>query len=134
MSPIEKLQPFDSDDITTRDMLGALLSDVGCSVSNMPRKTECVVYTNKWEYFDPDKVEDIEDLPEYWEMVYEMHNRPEMGDCRSLHYKYVHIPVEIICQYPRVPVKGMFCLSYNVDKKPDEIRASDLIWIGNEFE
>lgn len=134
MNPITKIKPFDSDDITSRDLLGALIVDCGGSVSDMPRKTEGITYTDEWEYFDPEKVIDVEDLPDYWGMVYKMHTKPDMGDCRYLRYKYVHIPIEIICQYPRAPVKGIFCLACNVDKKPDEIKANDLIWIGNEFE
>ena len=129
-----KLKPFDIGKVTKLDLALGMLDMLGCSISSMPHIKESIAYSNNWEYFDPDKVTDIDKLPDYWQMVYEMHNRPEMKDCRDLHYKYVHIPVEILAQYPRVPVKGIFCLATNTEKEPNEIQAEDLIWIGNEFD
>jgi len=129
-----KLKPFNTGKATERDLILGLLALSGCRVSSMPDLEKSTVYSSNWEYFDPDKVTDIDKLPDYWQMVYEMHNRPEMKDCRDLHYKYVHVPVEILAEYPRIPTRGIFCLATNTEKKPSEIQAEDLIWIGNEFD
>jgi len=129
-----KLKPFSTGKITELDLILGLLAELGCRVSSMPNLKKSIAYSNEWEYFDPEKVTNPDELPDYWVMVYEMHNRPDMKDCRDLHYKYVHVPVEILAEYPRVPTRGIFCLATNTDKKPNEIEAEDLIWIGNEFE
>lgn len=130
-----KLNPFDIGTVTERDLLMGLLVEFGgCRVSSMPDLKKSIAYVSEWEYFDPEKVTDPDKLPDHWAMVYEMHNRPDMKDCRDLHYKYVHVPIEILAEYPRVPVKGIFCLATNTEKKPSEIQAEDLIWIGNEFD
>jgi len=82
--------------------------------------------------FDPEQVENPDTLPDYWKMVWEMHNKPDMGDCRSLRYRYVHIPRDILPRYPRVPCKGLFQLDRDVDI--DNLKETDLIHIGNEFD
>jgi len=130
---IIKLKPFDIGKVTRQDLIEAILKELGCSISSMPDIKESKSYTSDWEYFDPDKVVGPDELPDYWRMVYDAHNKPDMRDCRELHYKYVHTLEKILPRYPRVPVRGIFCLATNTEKKPDEIRAEDLIWIGNEF-
>lgn len=129
-----KLKPFNIGKVTKLDLAFGMLDMLGCTISSMPHIKESTAYSSNWEYFDPVKVTDVNELPDYWKMVYDVHMRPDMKDCRDLHYKYVHVPVEILAEYPRVPVKGIFCLATNTDKKPDEIQAEDLIWIGNEFD
>ena len=129
-----KLKPFNIGKVTKLDLAFGMLDLLGCSISSMPRGLKSISYTNNWEYFNPEKVTNPEDLPDHWKIVYDLHMRPDMKDCRDLHYKYVHVPVEILAQYPRVPAKGIFCLATNTEKEPDKIQAEDLIWIGNEFD
>lgn len=129
-----KLKPFNIGKVTELDLAFGMLDLLGCSISSMPRGLKSIAYTNNWEYFDPEKVINPENLPDHWKIVYDLHMRPDMKDCRDLHYKYVHVPVEILAEYPRVPVRGIFCLATNTEKKPNEIQAEDLIWIGNEFD
>ena len=118
---------------TKRDILCAMLSMAGCKVSSIPNKVEGnESYSDEWEYFNPERVEEPSVLPEHWKMVYEFHNQPDMRDCRELRYRYVHCPEEILPQYPRVPCKGIFCL---VDRwvRWNSIQEKNLIHIGNEF-
>lgn len=130
---IKEIKPINDALVTDRMLFGALASDLGCSVSGIPRNYNSISYNGKWEYFDPAKVKFPDDLPDHWAMVFKMHNRPDMGDCRYLKYRYVHTPIDILPQYPHIPCKGIFCLT---DKNIpiDQIQGKDLIHIGNEFE
>jgi len=118
--------------VTTRDLLSALLVEAGVKVSGMPSNLEEFVYTPNWEFFNPEKVKDSSDLPSHWRMVFDMHNRPDMKDCRDLKYRYVHTPEHILPQFPRLLCKGIFCLT-DKNVKFKDIIANDLIYIGNEF-
>lgn len=129
---ITKIKPIESK-VTKGDFACALLKDLGCRVSNMPDKVEgSISYSNNWEYFNPERVIDPESLPYHWKMVFDSHNKPEMKDCRDFKYRYVHCSDEIIPHYPRVPCKGIFCLFSNAVRW-NNIKANDLIHIGNEF-
>jgi len=130
---ITKIKPFDMGEITGMDFWSAMMKDCGCSVSSMPDMGETKPYTNNWEYFNPERVEYPERLPDYWGKVYELHNKPEMGDCVRFRYRYVHVPIKIMCRYPRIPVCGVFVLDNN-NVKYNAIKANDLIWIGDEIE
>lgn len=121
------IEPIESH-VTDRDIFLGLLDAFGASVSSMPRNYESHAYSDNWEYFDPEEVEDPEALPEHWKKVYKMHNRPEMRDCRDLKFRYVHTPEDILPAYPRVPCKGIFCLESN-KVSWDAITAKDLIHI-----
>lgn len=132
---VKVIRPITDSRITQRDLLFALFKDLGgCSVSNMPDEVEGnKSYSDNWEYFNPTEVEDATVLPEYWRIVYNLHNRKDMKDCRDLHYRYIHCPIDIMPRYPRVPCKGIFCLCNN-NIKWNAITSEDLIHIGNEFE
>ena len=99
MNGITEIKPIDFGTITPVDYLDALMVGLGCSVSSMPRDYPQKDYCGRWEVFNPRKVTDPEALPDYWRMVYDMHNKPDMKDCRDLRYRYVHIPIKIMCQY-----------------------------------
>ena len=132
MNGITEIKPFLTGKVKKSDIIAALLSDLGCSVSDMPRDYPSKDYCGRWELFEPEKVEEPEDLPDYWRMVYNLHNQPTMKDCQDFHYRYVHVPVEIMCRYPRIPTKGIFCICEdNVDIK--KMTGDDLININNEF-
>lgn len=127
------IKPFDTGKITSMDFWSAMMKDCGCSVSHMPDIEESKFYSPNWEYFNPERVEEPEDLPDYWKQVFDLHNKPEMGDCVRFRYRYVHVPIKIMCRYPRIPVRGIFVLD-NENVKYNQITADDLIWIGNEIE
>lgn len=117
-----------------QDLIFALMTELGAKVSSMPRHiTGQKTYHDRWELFNPAKVRKYDILPEPWNKIYEMHMRKDMKDCRDLKYRYVHAPVEILPQYPRVPCKGVFCLSDRTIRS-DRLKESDLIFIGNEVE
>lgn len=116
-----------------RDWFDLAFKSLGASVSGMPDNYESHIETNKTELFDPEMVEQPCNLPLYWLKVYRKHNEPEMRDCVRLRYRYVHVPFDIVPQYPRVPCKGIFCLdSHKV--RFDQITIKDLIHVGNEFQ
>ena len=133
MNGITAIKPFDTGNITKQDVFAGLLSLCGAKVSNMPENYISKSYDDRWELFNPAKVKSPEDLPEHWAMVYEFHNEPDRIDCVRFKYRYVHIPIDILPRYPRVPCKGIFCLDNDTVKIKD-ITAEDLIHIGNEFE
>ncbi len=85
-----------------------------------------------WQWFDPAQVTEPEDLPEPWAAVYAMHNEPMRHDCVQMGYRYVHSPVPLRGYYPRCARAGVFCISLP-GPTPDNVRASDLIWIGDEL-
>lgn len=124
---IKTIKPIESH-VTDRDIFLGLLDAFGASVSSMPRNYKSRAYSDRWEYFDPEQVEDPEALPEYWKKVYKMHNRKEARDARDLKYRYVHTPTEIIPKHPRVPCKGIFRINNN-EIHWDAITAEDLIHI-----
>lgn len=115
------------------DNAGNAFKALGCFVSGFPADYNSEVYSNRWELFDPEKVEDPSTLTGIWEKVYEMHNRPNMKDCRDLRYRYVHVPIYILPQYPHVPCRGIFGLT-DRSITISQIKSSVLIHIGNEFE
>jgi len=130
---IQEIKPIETDIPTQRDLLSALLVDLGCSVSNMPRVVAGDrIFTHRWEVFDPEEVTQPEYLPEYWRMVWDLHNAPDRKDCVSLRYRYVHCPKEILGEYPRVPCSGIFALCDRAIPR-NRIKAKDLIHIGNDF-
>ena len=136
MDCIKQLKTIQSDVPTKRDIIFALMTACGAKISSMPEEIEGqIVYSDRYELFDPEKVRkhDIPNLPEPWDQAYKLHMQPDMGDCRTLRYRYVHVPVEILPEYPRVPCKGIFGLT---DRKvrANQIKAKNLIFIGNEFE
>jgi len=133
MNGVEKIKPFAKGNVKRKDLIFGLMSLLGASVSSMPKGYESRAYSSNWELFDPEKVEHPEELPRHWKAVYEVHNKPEMKDCRQMRYRYVHVPVDILPHYPRVPCRGIFCLVNN-EIKGSEVTAEDLIHIGNEFD
>lgn len=129
------IKPFVGRNPTKFDWLLAMLDWAGVKVSSMPRgySEKCKSYSESWEVFDPTQVEDVDSLPEIWKKVYRIHNEPSRRDCVNLAYRYVHTPVDILPQYPRVPCKGIFVIT---DKELDleKLTADDLIHIGNEID
>jgi len=118
---------------TTRDLILALLTVFGAHVSSMPDEIKGQdIYHDRWELFDPAKVRQDDELPSPWHKVYEMHMRPDMGDCRKLRYRYVHCPKKIYPGYPKIPCRGIFCLC-DPSIRSDRLSEADLIFIGNEF-
>ena len=133
MNGITEIKPIKTGIVKGSDLISALLVDLGCSVSDMPRNYPSKDYCGKWEVFNPRQVVEPDDLPDYWRMVYDLHNAPQMKDCQDFGYRYVHIPIEIMCRYPRIPVKGIFCLC-EPNVKIETMTGDDLININNEFD
>jgi len=133
MNGIEKIEPFGLGNVTKQDIICAILSDLGVSISSRPRNYKSKAYSSDWELFDPEKVEEPDELPEYWRRIYDLHNSPQWRDCRELKFRYVHVPVNILPGYPRIYCKGIFCLE-DSEIKADEIKAEYLTYIGNELE
>ena len=131
---LEIIEPFNIvPKLVRSDFLLGILDAVGCSISSMPRNYTSMSYSDKWEFLDPELVEDESLLPEYWRKILALHNAPDRRDCVVLRYRYIHVPVEILPQYPRVPCKGIFVITDN-SKKVEELTMDDLIHIGNEIE
>lgn len=127
-----RIEDIKDSPITKNDLISCLLDIAGAHVSNIPRNYQSKAYSNYIEIFDPELVEDESKLPEYWKMVLNKHNEPDMGDCRTLRYRYAHIPYDILPRYPRVACKGLFQLDRDVDIS--KLKETDLVHIGNEFE
>jgi hypothetical protein len=128
------IDPIIHKEVSTRDILLHCLSCAGATVSSIP-KDELKgqeTFSKQYELFDPEKVNEKDNLPPHWYEVYEMHNRPEMKDCRDLCYRYVHCPEEIYPYYPKVLCKGIFCLT-NRNIKLNKIHEDDLTFIGDEI-
>ena len=135
MDCIKEIKPIESDTVVMRDLLFALIKECGARVSSMPDEIEGqTVYSDRYELFDPEKVRtvDIPNLPEPWNQAYAIHMRPDMRDCRTLRYRYIHVPEKILANYPRLPCKGIFGLTER-RVRANQIKAKDLIFIGNEF-
>jgi len=133
MNGVYKLKQELFSNVTKVDLLQAMMVDLGVSVSNIPKDYQSKSYTENAEVFIPERVTKRDELPEFWKMVFDLHNEPRRKDCVRFGYRYVHLPYEIIPRYPRVPCKGIFCIS---DSTVDltKLTADDLIHIGNEFE
>jgi hypothetical protein len=132
MNGVEVVDPIDTGVPTVSDIANALLVGLGCSYSRMPAGYPNRRYTDQWEYFDPELVEDPDELPEHWRMIYDMHMRPDMADCRDLMYTYLHSPVDIMSAYPDYPTMGIFCVTGRVD--PKDIRRRDIVNINSDLE
>jgi len=130
---IREIKPLRIGSLSSSDLIGALLVDLGCSVSGIPRTYISKSYHTRWEIFDPEKVKDPKDLTTPWSMVWRVHHESDRIDCVRLAYRYVHTPIDIIPQYPHVPCKGIFCICHKEVKLKD-LTVSDLIHIGNDFE
>ena len=132
MSAVKIINPIASDGVTTRDLIGALLSDVGCSVGNMPKDHDGdEAITSNWEWFDPFTLRtlaDVLNLPAHWRNLVMAMN----SECWSCGYRYVHAPVPILGDYPRVPRAGIFGVVRG-DATPDDVAGKDLIHLGGQF-
>jgi len=117
--------------LTNDDIFRGLMKMVGASVSSMPNIV-CEAYNNRWEVFDPEYVRDAASLPTPWAEIFALHNEPNRKACRDLAYRYLHSPVDILPQYPRLPCKGVFCIIDPVD--PRHIGMDNLVWIGDELQ
>lgn len=120
--------------INEHHLIDALFKDLGFHVSSMPDDYPAeLIFTNEIEIFDPEKVNEEKDLPDYWKRVYQMHNKPNMKDCVDLRYRYIHVPFKIMCQYPSIPCSGIFVIDRDIDLRK-KINPSRLININNELE
>ena len=129
---LEIIEPFNVvPKLTRTDFLLGSFDMCGCSVSSMPKNYKSKVYTDKWEFLDPEQVKDESMLPEYWRKILALHNAPDRKDCVTLRYRYVHIPVDVLPQYPRVPCKGIFVIT-DREKQIYELTSDDIIHIGIE--
>jgi hypothetical protein len=129
---ITRIDPIKSSEVTTRDLLFALMTECGASVSSMPTELDGDrAYTSDWELFEPEEVEEPDDLPDYWHTVYDFHFAPDRSACEELGYRYIHAPTEIMPKYPRVPCRGIFCLTDH-DLSISEVTGDDLYFIGDE--
>jgi len=119
--------------LSSDDIFSLLLSSLGASVSNMPKNYQSSALSDKLELFDPEKVVSPELLPLHWKKVWKKHNEPDRIACIRFRYRYVHVPFDILPQYPRVPCKGIFALT---SRKVlwNKIEPSDLIHLGGEFD
>lgn len=111
--------------------LGLAFTIGGAHVSGYDKRIS-TVFVNKWEIFDPEKVEDPSDLPEHWYKVYTTHNEPNRKACRDLKYRYLHSPKELLPDYPKTYCSGIFVIT-NKDTPINKITGSDLIYIGDEI-
>lgn len=119
----------------TADMLClALLEDMGCHCSGYDIKSKDegnYDYSGRIEWFDPYKVISMDDylaLPEHWQVLF----RNQNNECWRCGYRYVHVPNEILCQYPHTPLKGLFVV-VNGDATPENVKGDDLIHSGGQF-
>ena len=136
MKAIKEIKPIQSDVPIKGDIILALMTACGASISSMSDEIEGqITYSDRYELFDPEKVRqhDIPNLHEPWDKVYKLHMQPNVRDCRIFRYRYVYVPKEILPEYPRVPCKGIFGLT-DRKVKANQIKSKDLIFIGNEFE
>lgn len=129
---LQYIQPIKSDKVTTSDLCMALLSDMGCRSSSMPKKLEGNVdYSGKWEFFNPFKVTSLDeyrDLPEHWQSIFRNQNR----ECWNCKYTYLHSPDDIIGSYPRIPAKGIFVIT-NGETDSNKIQPSNLLHTAGQF-
>ena len=124
------IKPIESDKVNERDILSGLLTELGCSVSSCPEDLECEPISDEWEYLNISKMsdEEINRLPDHWKELI-----PQLYDnAIDYNYAYVNVPDEIMVSYPRVPISGVCMVDGKVN--PDEIVATDLIWIGDDIE
>ena len=115
-------------------LCAALLQDIGCSVSGYDEKSKDEGnhdYSGRVEWFDPFKVTSMDeylDLPEYWQAVF----RNQNAECWRCGYRYVHVPKDIICYYPHLPIKGIFIV-VNSKATFSGVTGHDLIHSGGQF-
>jgi hypothetical protein len=131
---ILEIPPIKSRTVDSQMLILGLLASTGCSVSDMPRE---VIgdedYCGRWELMDPEQVERPEDLPDYFQSAYKMHNEPNRVACVDLRYRYIHCPEAIIGRYPSVPARGIFVLTDD-EADPCNIPWESLYHIGDELE
>tara|TARA_Y100000310_G_scaffold341076_2_gene439005 strand:+ start:1341 stop:1808 length:468 start_codon:yes stop_codon:yes gene_type:complete len=127
---VQIIQPIKSAIPTERDIiLAAMVSMGGCTVGSMPSNPDGdKKWSDNWEWFDPFKVEDEDALPEYWYNILTRQNK----SCWECNYRYVHSPTEILVDYPRTPVKGVFGVC-SAKVTPDNVVAVDLIHTAGQF-
>jgi len=131
MNAIVYMEELRNDKVTDTDLLLAMMDLFGAKVGGMSGIREGKTYSSKWEWFDPFQLtsfDDVDDLPWYWAKLVSNMN----SECWKCGYRYVHSPKEILVQYPRVPVKGIFAVT-SKDATPETVKASDLIHLGDEF-
>lgn len=92
----------------------------------------CIHYSNvsgssEGVYFTGQVCSYHKNLPDHWQSIVRNQNQ----ECWNLKYKYVHAPVPILSQYPRVAVKGIFGVVN--DCTPETVTAKDLIHLGGQF-
>lgn len=119
--------------LTQEDIMSMCFLALGASVSNMPANYHSRTETDKLELFDPERVTNPEELPEYWRKVWALHNQPGRRACVDFRYRYVHVPFNILPQFPRVPCKGIFCLDSR-KVSLHNIAADDLIHVGTSVD
>ena len=117
----------------TPDMLcAALLQDMGCRIGGYDiEEIGNKAYSNQVEWFNPFKVTSMAEylaLPEHWQAIFRNQNR----ECWRCGYRYMHIPKDILCQYPHIPVKGLFAVMGD-STTMDTVVGSDLIHLGGQF-
>ena len=134
MNALIQIKPVKSKEVTSDMLCGALLQTMGCSVSgyNATGKEEgnCR-YSNDIEWFDPFKVTSLDEyleLPYYWQDIF----RNQNAECWRCRYLYVHLPENILCSYPHLPVKGIFCVTSD-SATPENVTGNDLMHTGGQF-
>lgn len=126
---IQTIAPIKTSVPSRKLLLTYLIKEVAGSA---PRVEDSTPAHSRWEWFDPSLVDEPDDLPEPWASFYAMHNRPDMRDCVTYGYRYVHAPEKILCQYPdHQPYCGVFCV-VNAKATPETVLAEDLIYVGSE--
>lgn len=128
MNHITKIAPIPSRKATNRELLLAMLADMGCGVSGVSGIEDGDSYSGDWEWFDPFKVTDLDDLPDHWRAIVKNQN----SECWREGFRYVHAPMPILCEYPRVPVKGIFVVTRRT-ATPEDVNVEDLIHTGGQF-
>lgn len=120
-----------SREITQRDLIFALLSDLGAivgGVSGVDNENYPPAIHKRAEWFDPFCVDNVLKLPWYWQRLFLCQNQ----ECWKLGYRYFHSPGNIMAQFPGMPVSGIFVVTRN-DATPFDLTAHDLIHLGNEL-
>ena len=126
---IEK--PTNQREVSQEDLLLVMMFDLGARCSAYQYTQDQTIYTDKWEWFDPAKVENPDALPDYWRAVYDLHTNPRYGDCVELGYRYMHAPERYYGEYPDIPVAGIFVVGEN--STPDNVGFAGVVHVGDEL-
>jgi hypothetical protein len=87
-------------EVTTRDFIFALMQECGARISPKPQFCSCLSNLPKPHFISgnwltEDRATKKGDI---WFRIWQMHNLPEMRDCRTLGYRYAVVGDRVICE------------------------------------